>query len=398
MITFLIFLAVLSVLVFVHEFGHFIVAKRAGLRVDEFGFGFPPRIVGVRRRGQATKSSVAWPRRRWEIVWVNPKEFGVREGGTIYSINALPFGGFVKIKGESGEGVDEPDSFASRGAPTRIAIIVAGVFMNFVLAAVLIAAGYTLGFPQVLENGISKYARVEDRRIEVLGVLLESPADQAGIRGGMRIIMGNGQTLESAENFKTFIAEFAEQPVQLMVREGDKDKELTVTPTILEQTKKPGIGVSIADTAQVRYPLWLAIPKGFVLAADMARTIVVSFAVLIRDAIVGRPVTADLAGPVGIAVMTGAAAREGFVYLLQFMAILSINLAVLNIIPFPALDGGRILFILIEKILRRPVARKVEGWIHGAGFALLIFLVLFVTYRDLGRYGGKIAEFFRGLL
>lgn len=386
MITLLIFLAVLSVLVFVHEFGHFITAKRAGLRVDEFGFGFPPRVVGLQKINA---------RRR--IVWGARASDELREGGTIYSINALPFGGFVKIKGESGEGVDDQDSFASRGALTRITIIVAGVFMNFVLAAVLIAVGYTLGFPQVLEDGISKYARVEDRHIEVLGVLPGSPADQAGIRGGMRIITGNGKALESAENFKTFIAELAERPVQLMVSEGDKEKELTVTPIILEQTKKSGIGVSIADTAKVRYPFWLAIPKGFVLAVDLARTIVVSFAMLIRDVLIGRSVTADLAGPVGIAVLTGQAARMGFVHLLQFMAILSVNLAVLNIIPFPALDGGRILFIGLEKILRRPVARKVEGWIHGAGFALLILLVLFVTYRDLGRYGGRIAEFFKGL-
>ncbi|MDO8505853.1 MAG: site-2 protease family protein [bacterium] len=387
MITLLIFLLVLSVLVFVHEFGHFITAKRAKLRVDEFGFGFPPRVVGLQKING---------RRR--IVWGTKNSDELRDGGTVYSLNLLPFGGFVKIKGESGEGLDEQDSFASRGAPTRIAIIVAGVFMNFVLAVVLIAVGFVIGFPQVLEGEISKYAHIKDQHIEVLGVLSESPAEKAGVRPGMRVISGNDSEFENAEAFKSFVSEFNERSVRLKVAEnGQAPQELTVTPTILEQTQKPGIGVSIADTAEVRYPFWLAIPKGLALTLDLAKTIVVSFGLLVRDAVLGRPVTADLAGPIGIAVLTGQAARMGFVHLLQFMAILSVNLAVLNIIPFPALDGGRILFILIEKALRRPVARKVEGWIHGAGFVLLLTLVGFITFRDLGRYGGKIAEFFKGL-
>lgn len=386
MITLLIFLLVLSVLVFVHEFGHFICAKRAKLRVDEFGFGFPPRVVGIQK--------VSGRRR---IVWGHRASDELRDGGTVYSLNALPFGGFVKIKGESGEGVDEQDSFASRSAFTRIVIIAAGVFMNFVLAAALIAAGFTIGFSQVLENGISKYAQVQDRHVEVLAVLPESPANKAGLEPGMQIISGNDQVFENAEGFKNFVSEFTERPIRLAVTRDGAPREFTIVPTILEETDKPGIGVSIADIAKVRYPFWLAIPKGVALTWDLTRTIVVSFALLIRDAILGRAVTADLAGPVGIAVLTGQAARQGLMHLLQFMAILSVNLAVLNIMPFPALDGGRILFILIEKIMRRPVSRKVEGWIHATGFALLLIFVGFITFRDLGRYGGKILEFFRGL-
>lgn len=387
MITLLIFLIVLSVLVFVHEFGHFIVAKRARLRVDEFGFGFPPRVFGIQRvNGQR------------RIIWGSRKDEDLRQGGTLYSVNALPIGGFVRIKGESGEGVDESDSFASRPARTRVAIIAAGVIMNALLAAVLISVGYVKGFPQVLDQGVSKYAYVQDRRIEIMGVLPDGPAEKAGILAGDQVIAGNEKVFESAEEFKTFVTEFLEKPVQLTLERDGVKKEVTVVPVLLAQTEKPGIGIGIADIGVVRYPVWLAVPKGFELTGILLKTVVVSMATLLRNAVTGLPMSADLAGPVGIAVMTGAAAREGFVYLLQFMAILSINLAVLNIIPFPALDGGRILFIVIEKILRRPVARKVEGWIHGGGFALLILLVLFVTYRDLGRYGGKIAEFFRGLL
>ncbi|OGL66224.1 hypothetical protein A3B21_02045 [Candidatus Uhrbacteria bacterium RIFCSPLOWO2_01_FULL_47_24] len=368
MITLLIFLLVLSVLVFVHEFGHFITAKKAGIRVDEFGFGFPPRI------------------------------FGVRKGDTLYSINALPFGGFVKIKGESGEGAEDHDSFANRGAGVRIGIIAAGVIMNVALAAVLIAGGYMIGFPQPIDNGISKYATIKDRRIEIMGVLPGSPAEVAQIKPTDRVISGNGKEFQSAEEFRSFVTEFLEKPIRLTLERDSARREVEVTPKLLEQTNKPGIGVALSDAAIVKYPFWLAMPKAIVLTGVLLKAIVLSIFELIRDAILGRPVTADLAGPVGIAVLTGQAARQGFIFLLQFVSVLSLNLAILNILPFPALDGGRILFIGIEKILRRPVSRKVEGWIHSIGFALLILLVLFVTYKDLGRYGGRIVEFFKGIV
>ena len=329
MITLIIFLVVLSVLVFVHEFGHFIVAKRAGLRVDEFGFGFPPRVVGIRRKTPPhlplerggkifppVPLSGAGPRGgvrgggRFEIIWGSPENFDPREGGTLYSINALPIGGFVRIKGESGEGVDEPDSFASRSARTRVTVIAAGVIMNALLAVVLISVGYVKGFPQVLDAEISKYAHVQDRRVEVLGVLPEGPAAKVGIHTGDRVIGGNDKVFQNAEEFKTFVTEFLEKPVQLTLeREGIK-KEVNVVPIILEQTAKPGIGVGIADIGVVRYPVWLAVPKGFELTGILLKTVVVSMAALLRDVIIGRPVSADLAGPVGIAVLTGAAARR----------------------------------------------------------------------------------------
>lgn len=386
MLTLLIFLVVLSVLVFVHEFGHFICAKRAKLRVDEFGFGFPPRVVGVQRVDGRRK-----------VIWGSSKDFDVRQGGTLYSINALPFGGFVRIKGESGEEKEDPDSFGNRRALTRIGIIAAGVIMNALLTVVLIAGGYLIGFPQVLDGTTSKYARIHDPRIEILNVLPEGPAGKAGLEAGERLIAGNGKAFESAEEFKTFVTEFLEKPIQLTLQKDGVARTLEVVPKLLKETQKPGIGIALAEVGEVRYPLWLAVPKAVELTSILFKSIAVAIGDILRDAVLGRPVTADLAGPVGIAVLTGQAAKQGFVALLQFMAILSINLAFLNIIPFPALDGGRILFILIEKVLRRPVPRKVEGWIHSVGFAFLILLVLFVTYRDLGRYGGRIIEVVKNL-
>ncbi|MBI2552263.1 site-2 protease family protein [Candidatus Uhrbacteria bacterium] len=387
MLTLLIFLLVLSVLVFVHEFGHFITAKRAGLRVDEFGFGFPPRVVGIQRVNGRRK-----------IVWGNPKDFKAREGGTVYSINALPFGGFVRIKGESGEEIESGDSFAGLPAYRRVWIIAAGVLMNALLAVVLISGGFALGFPQVIEDDISAHARIQDRHVEVMGVLPGGPAERAGIAPGARIISLNGQPLEKAEAVKNVAAEFLSQPIRVEFQAQGQLRQAEVTPIILEKTKAPGIGVMIADVGTVRYPLWLAVPKAVEITAVLSKTIVVAFAELIRDAVLGRPVGADLTGPVGIAVLTGQAARQGLVNLLQFMAILSINLAILNVLPFPALDGGRILFILIEKLRGRPVARRVEGWVHAAGFVLLILLVAAVSVRDVGRYGGRIVEVVKNAL
>ena len=394
MLTLLIFLLVLSVLVVVHEFWHFITAKRAGLRVDEFGFGFPPRIVGFRKR---TGSLAALGTTSWEVVWGNPKGFEVREGGTLYSINALPFGGFVRVKGESGEHAKEPDSFASRSALTRVIIVAAGVVMNLVLAVALFAGGFMIGFPQVLDGTTSAHARIEERRIEILNVLAESPAGNAGLQLGDRAIAGNGRAFVHAEEFKSFVTEFLGRPVELVVERKGTRHEVTVTPEILEETGKPGIGIAIADVGEVRYPLWLAVPKALQFTFVLIGTIAVALADLLRDAVMGQPVAADLTGPIGIAVLSGAAARQGILPLLQFIAILSVNLAFLNIIPFPALDGGRILFVLVEKLRGRPVARRVEAIIHSAGFVLLILLVLFVTYRDLGRYGGRIVEVVKSL-
>ncbi|MBI4135291.1 RIP metalloprotease RseP [Candidatus Uhrbacteria bacterium] len=387
MLTLLIFLLVLSVLVFVHEFGHFITAKRAGLRVDEFGFGFPPRLVGFQRINGRRK-----------IVWGTPKNFDVREGNTLYSINWLPFGGFVRIKGEGGQEAEDQDSFATRGAGVRVWIIAAGVLMNLVLAVALMSVGYLVGFPQVVEGEISKHARVSDRHIQIMGVLPDGPAGSAGLKSGVRLLSAGGREVKNAEDFKTLVTEALGRSLTIQVERENEKSEFTATPIILEETGAAGIGVAIANVAVVRYPFWLAVPKGAELTIELAGAIVTAVGGLIRDAVIGKPVGADLAGPVGIAVLTGEAARQGFIYLLQFVAVLSINLAILNIIPFPALDGGRILFIILEKLRGRPVGRKVEAWIHGIGFAFLIFLVLAVTVRDVGRYGGRIMEFFKGLI
>lgn len=364
--TILIFVGVLSLLVFVHEFGHFITAKRAGVRVEEFGFGFPPRL------------------------------FGIKRGGTIYSINWIPLGGFVKIKGEAGEDKNDPDSFAGKRLWVRSAIIGAGVFMNFILAAVLLSVGYGVGVPQVLDD-VPAGVRVRDREVQVVSVLPGSPAEKAGLEVGDTIAELNGEHPAGYLEVQDRIRGLVGTPVRLVVSREGKGMELVATPEVLAATGKPGIGVGLIETGIVSYPWYLSPVKGVETTVFFAKEVFVSFGNLIRNLIFERQADIDISGPVGIAVLTGQVARLGFIYLLQFTALLSVNLAIINIFPFPALDGGRILFLLIEKVRGRPIAAKVEGIIHQIGFALLLALVAVVTYRDLLRFGGTIGAGVRRL-
>ena len=382
MLTFLIFIIVLGLIVFVHEFGHFIAAKRSGVRVDEFGFGFPPRIVGVKC------------------------------GNTTYSINWIPLGGFVKIKGESGEDRDDADSFAHKPAWQRGLILLAGVAMNVVLAIVLLSIGLAVGAPNVTD-GLPPSAIVHERAVQVMAVLPGSPAERAGFTAGDSILSVDTVTIRDAEDLRARVTA-SEGAVSIEIKKpaGCRSlaeattalapdavlcRVLSVTPETLAETGKIGIGVQLANIGVVRYPWYLAIVKGFAAAFIFLWEIIVSFALLIKNLVLGKGVGADLSGPVGIAVLTGQVSRLGIMYLMQFVALLSLNLAVLNAVPFPALDGGRFLFLVIEKFRGKPVPKRAEQIAHQVGFALLMLLVLAVTYRDLVRYGGVISSFFRNL-
>lgn len=385
MITILIFVIVLGLLVFVHEFGHFIMAKKAGIHVEEFGFGFPPRLVGIRRGRDGA----------YRLVWGNKEQ--EKDAPTVYSLNWLPVGGFVKITGEGGEDKDRRDSFASRPTGVKIAVIAAGVIMNFLLATVLVAVTLSISTVREVPPNVSKYVHVSDRRLEIAGVVEHSPAADAGVKAGDRLLGVDGKPFSKPEDFRVYVGEHPTKPLAITLGRDGKEVVLNVTPKVLEQTGKPGIGVAFGDVALVRYPVWLAVPKAVVTTVQMTGMIFSTLGTVVRDLVLGNKVSLDVAGPVGIAVMTGQAARLGWLYLAQFVAILSLNLAVINIFPFPALDGGRILFLLIEKIRRKPLSQKIEGLIHNVGFMLLLGLVALVTLRDISKFGGSLGAFFKRL-
>lgn len=378
MTTFIIFIIVLSVLVFVHELGHFWTARKLGVKAEEFGFGFPPRALGFFK----DKSG------KWRFLKGSRDPQSLPEAqrpiSTVYSINWLPLGGFVKIKGENGEGKQDSDSFAAKSLWRRALILSAGVIMNIILAAVLLSVGYMIGLPGSLDD-IRPSAEISEARVMIMEVLPESPAAQAGLEAGDTILSVADRHVSSNEELQAIVAEQAGIATNFLVEKDTGEELVEITPEYSEENERAVIGVSIYATGTVRYPFFIAIWEGIKLTGWMFWMIILAFYGLIRDLIIGVSVSGQVAGPVGIATLTGQVASLGFAYLLQFMALLSLNLALVNILPFPALDGGRILFIIIEKFKGKPVKQSVEAWIHTIGFWLLILLIVIVTYKDIVR-------------
>ncbi len=359
MLTAIIFIIVLGVLVFVHEFGHFIFAKRAGMKVEEFALGFPPRI------------------------------WGIKKGETLYSINAIPFGGFVKILGEDGEQRDNPRSFSSKSVGSRLKVIIAGVTMNFFLAVILLMVTNFLGLRiGLIDDKTASIAR--DKAVQIIEVSKDSPADKAGLMlldevSGFKL-NGSFQAVFSAEDVQDFIRENAGQPITIVIKRNQEVLEKEIVPRVNPPAGQGALGVSLALTGVVSYPWYEAIWRGVYDAVILTMNTVMGYFVLFKTLLFKGKLIADVSGPVGIATITGQAARMGINYLMQFVAMISINLAVLNIIPFPALDGGRALLIIIEKFKGSPINKKAEQLVNTFGFTLLIALMVYVTAKDIIRF------------
>lgn len=367
----IIFIIILGILIFSHELGHFLAAKKVGARVDEFGFGFPPRLWGIKR------------------------------GETIYSINWLPFGGFVKIFGEDPEPVegqtpvDQSRSLAHKPKYQQAIVLVAGVTFNIILAWLLITIGFaTVGLPTSESEVKDKYP-IQNAALMVTAVLPESPASEAGLKAGDKIIsLTSSDGVEvlqapSGDAAREFIAE-STGPIGLKYEASSGEtKDITVTAVpglIATEPEKPAIGIGLERVGLLKLPFYLAPIEGVRATANLTAATAMGFYQLIGSLIQGdKAILGQITGPVGLAGMVGDASGLGFGYLLSFTALISINLAILNLIPFPALDGGRLLFLLIEKIKGSPITPKIANTANLIGFALLILLMLAVTYKDIAR-------------
>ncbi len=370
-LTIIVFVLVLGLLIFVHEFGHFITARKMGVRAEEFGFGFPPRIFGIYR----TKDG------KWKKI-IGNKELK-KDQNTLYSINWLPIGGFVKIFGEEGEGKKDPKSFSSKPVWVRSLILSAGVLMNFVLAIVLLTIGFKIGLPQALEEGDNN---ARDLKIQIAQVSKGSPAESSGLAVGDQIVRVDGEEFIEIGNLQEKIKSESGKEIDIEIKRGDENLNVKAIPRENPPEDEGALGIALAKTGIVSYPFFQSIWMGISTTYALIIAILSAFYDIIHNLIVHEPVSAEFTGPVGIAVLTGQVARMGFVYILQFAAILSINLGILNILPFPALDGGRILFLLIEKIRGKKVSQKIENSIHTVGFFLLILLLVVVTFKDVFKF------------
>ncbi len=357
------FIFVILVLVVSHELGHFLIAKYFKIRVDEFAVGFPPKL------------------------------FSFLYGGTEYSINALPFGGFVKIFGEDYDTTDDTlggaESFIHKPRSIQALVILGGVVANFFVAWVLFSSSFFLGVQTPLspESEFRPYA--ENIIFTVTGVVPNSPAYASDFKAGDEIVsVSFGKEKLSTLTplgVQEFISRHSDKAVSFELRRAGEIKTHTVAPKEGVVAGKFVIGIMMSDVGTVSLPPTIALKEGFISMYTMSVQTVNGFWGLIKGAVQGEKVFEQLTGPVGIVGLVGDAGRIGFSYLLSFTAFISINLAVLNLIPFPALDGGRLLFVGIEAVLGRPLNKKIFNLTNGIGFVLLAFLMVLVTYQDIIR-------------
>jgi regulator of sigma E protease len=373
----------LSILILVHELGHFLAAKKFGLLVEEFGFGLPPRI------------------------------WGKKIGETIYSINALPFGGFVKIYGEDAEVTPEKpfsktavvpsqrgetpldsqphsaafggnlarsasETFSQKVSPVfsrsfkdqtiwrRVLIVSAGVLMNFLLGWLVISVVFSVGLPQA---------------VLITDVRANSPAAEVGLQTGDKVA-----GFSNIDEFIKYIDQNRGKEIDLKIERSGKEIGFRTTPRLNPPVGEGALGIGLVEAGLPKQNIAKSFIEGFKASVGIIKTIFVALINLISKALVGEATLEAVAGPVGIVKITAQAGSLGFVYLLQLLALISLNLAVINIFPFPALDGGRLLFLLIEKIKGSPLPAKSERYANAVGMALLLFLMALITIKDIGRF------------
>jgi len=336
-------LLVLSVLVLVHEFGHFFAAKISGVWVEEFGIGLPPR------------------------VW------GKKIGDTIYSINALPFGGFVRLHGEtSDQEVNKPEkSFLNKSAPARIFIALAGIMMNFVLA--ILAFTIIFYFTGLL------------RGVEIVEIVPDSPAAKAGLEAGDQILKVGTKKIGNPDYFGEIIAGNIGKTVNFEVNHGGTEKTFEITLRDSYDENQGALGV-VYRPAEIYYAPWWQSPfiysyEAILKTYDYSERIFVGFGIIFGQ-LFGGHVPEGVAGPVGVTAIVAEVTKLGILPLLEFMGIISINLALLNLLPFPALDGSRVMFVTLESIIGKKMVEKIESRAHTIGMSILLILLLLLTISE----------------
>lgn len=408
-LTIITFIIILGLLVLVHELGHFITARRFGVKIYEFGLGLPPRIFGLIKKdgplekareivnGLETKAGFE-PKSRFfkKIKFISGKGEGDEKEkeykNTIYSLNWLPIGGFVKIKGEDGQNNTDKDSFGTQKIWQRIVCISSGVLMNFVLAIVLFTVGFTLGSPQIIDEKVNPRAKVIAEKIQIINVVEGSAAARSGLMIQDEILSLDQQTFSNVADVRNYIIKNSDKELAVKIKRGQKIIDQKIKPQEIKYedgTIQKGLGVALAKTGLVSYPLHLALWQGLTTTVNLVKLIIITLFNVLEGLVVIHKLTTEISGPVGIAVMTGQVVDLGFIYILQFTALLSINLGVINFFPFPALDGGRVVGLIIEAIRRKPNNQKIEALIHNIGLTVLLALIALVTLRDFVKFGGN---------
>lgn len=350
-VSILIFLLVLSILILIHEFGHFFVAKKAGIWVEEFGLGLPPRLIGK------------------------------KIGETIYSLNALPFGGFVRLHGEQDEeGVtNKKRAFLYRSKKVRALVVTAGVVTNFLLSIFTFAIVYSF-------SGIPR----DTHQLKIVDISADSPAKSAGLIVGDIVTKVGKDPVTSTESFINNVNAQKGKNIAFTVSRTINNKESSININMTPRANPPAgegaLGVTITTTEIYFPPIWqrpfYGIYYGFKEAIFWGQTIALGLWTIIAGLFHGQA-PQGVSGPVGIFAVTTEATKSGILTLINFVGVLSVNLAILNILPFPALDGGRLFFIGIESVIGKKIVPKVEATVHTIGMIILLALLLAITISDI---------------
>lgn len=353
----IVFIIVLSVLVLAHELGHFWVARWSGIAIEEFGVGYPPRI---------------WHRKR---------------GGIIYSLNLLPLGGFVRLKGEFGDSAD-PTAFNHAGVWKRIAVVVAGVGMNLLLAWAVLLIAYNIGFsPMTQDETAYPGARLLHGEVLAIDILPNTPAATAAVQAGDVIRQIDSTPISRAAELQQYTSSHRDQTVVLTLEQAGATRKVSVK--LNGPTGSP-LGVSLGESAVVRLPFWQSVRAASKEVVGIFGSICTALKDLVRGLFVSGATSTinEVAGPVGIYRITALAASIGPMAVISLLVLFSINLAIINILPLPALDGGRLLLLLIEAMRgKRVITEKIEAVITTFGFMLLMLVIILLTYHDLVKVG-----------
>lgn len=357
-------------LVVVHEFGHFVMARRNGVEVEEFGIGFPPQI--------------------WK------KRVQSKKGDFDFSLNALPLGGFVKLKGEN-DSSTEKGSFGAASLPAKIKIMVAGVAMNLVAAFLLLTFVALVGMPKLVEN---QFTVPSDTRVVAQQTLISyiepgSPADKAGLKTMDSLIAINGKEVNSAEGFPKLTESFAGEKVAILFSRAGEQKSAQVqlnSRELVESSQNTDKPKGFLGVVPSEYIVSRSTWSSPIIAAGLIKQFTVLTFQGLGSAISsifqgqGSKASQQVAGPVGIFVILKDGSMMGYQFVLLIIAVISLTLAIMNVLPIPALDGGRLFVTLFFKAMHRPLTAKTENLIHGTGFALLMALFVLITVIDVRRF------------
>ena len=346
----------LIILISLHELGHFLTAKKFGVKVEEFGFGYPPRL------------------------------FGKKIGETLYSINLFPFGAFVRI---SEEDKTSPSCFSAKPLWQRILIIFNGALSFWIVAACLFSVVFAIGAPTMIEDS---EMNVPDTKVLITSVSANSPASMIGLKAGDVIISLSSETAELEGNkvkeIQDFIIENQGREITLIIKRGDKIFNATATPRISPPAGEGSLGIGLVRVGLKTQPVYLSLFEGVKATFNMTLVAIAAYANAVISLFKRVPTGIQLSGPIGIVGLLSQGIKMGIGYFLQMIGMLSINVAIINLLPIPAFDGGKLMFLIIEGIRKKPISQKIEEKITATFFVLLIILMVFVTIKDIRNFKG----------